>query len=213
MSPRICRSHLTEPFRGAQRHAPHALDQAETEHRGDCPELADRQRRDPLEGLNEEIDVLEVDPALGVRDQRDRELVHPRIARERTLRQLGQLLVIALRQTLPHLADVLLDDVIVVEEPLSRGADVHFVGSGIRELSLCIVEQPLRIVEPDQQSGVAADGVGGARGADPRRWRGHDRQDARRRGAHRGSVRRGALRVRRSGAGRSVRRSEGAVRT
>ena len=46
---------------------------------------------DPLERLDEEIDVLEVDPALGVRDQRDRELVHPRIPRERTLRQLGQL--------------------------------------------------------------------------------------------------------------------------
>ena len=53
---------------------------------------------------------------------------------------------------------------IVVEEPLSRGADVDFAGSGIRELSVCIVEQPLRLVEPDQQSGVrpTAPGAGEA---------------------------------------------------
>jgi hypothetical protein len=51
---------------------------------------------------------------------------------------------------------VLLNHVIVVEEPLSRGADIYFVGSGIRELSVRIVEQPPRVIEADQERGVRA---------------------------------------------------------
>jgi hypothetical protein len=50
--------------------------------------------------------------------------------------------------------------VIVVEEPLSRGADVYFVACGIRELSVGIVEQSPRIIEPNQESGVRATAPG-----------------------------------------------------
>ena len=104
---------------------------------------------------DEEIDVLEVDAPFGVRDQRDRQLVHPRISRESPARQLGQLPVVAAGQALAHLADVLLHDMEVVEQPFARGADVEItVGRG-REACVGVVENPAGAVEPGEQGGVA----------------------------------------------------------
>ena len=81
-----------------------------------------RERRDLLERGDEPADVLEVDPPFGVRDQGDGQLVDPRVAGQRAAGQLGQLAVVAARQALADLADVLLDHVVVVEQPLAGGA-------------------------------------------------------------------------------------------
>ena len=64
---------------------------------------------------HEQCDVVEVQVALGMRDQLDRYLVRARILSQRAGRELGKLLVIALREICPDLADVLLNDVEVVQ--------------------------------------------------------------------------------------------------
>jgi hypothetical protein len=66
-------------------------------------------------------------------------------------RQLGQLPVIAAGETLPDLADVLLDDVVVVQQPLSRGPDVlAAVGRG-GEARLGILQNPAGVIETRQE--------------------------------------------------------------
>ena len=62
--------------------------------------------------------------ALAVADQGDRQLVNARVARQGTRGELGKLAVVASRQGLVDLADVLLNDVEVVEQPLPRGSYV-----------------------------------------------------------------------------------------
>ena len=66
-----------------------------------------RPRRNPLKGREDQIDVLLIDPRLGVRDERDRQLVDARVAGERTARELRQLMVVPAREALVYLEDVL----------------------------------------------------------------------------------------------------------
>ncbi len=148
--------HLVQPLHRAQRHAPHALDQRQAEHGRHGPELADGERRDLLEGRDEVLDVLEVDPPLGVRDQGDRQLVDARVAGERPARQLGQLAVVAARQALAHLADVLLHHVVVVEQPLARRPDVHVAVGSRREAVVGVVQDAPGLREAGQQGSLPA---------------------------------------------------------
>jgi hypothetical protein len=59
-----------------------------------------------------------------VRDQLDGDIVYARILRERSIRELRQLLVVATGQIRPDLANVLLHDVGIVEEPVTCRTDV-----------------------------------------------------------------------------------------
>ena len=63
--------------------APEVLEQDQAEHRGQGPELADRQGDDLLERLDEPGDPRLVELAVGVRDQRQGQRVDAGIARER----------------------------------------------------------------------------------------------------------------------------------
>ena len=98
--------------------------------------------------------------AFGVRDQRDRQLVHPRITGQRPGGQLGQLAVVAARQALAHLADVLLHHVEVVEQPLARRADVDVAVGGGREPLVRIVEDAAGLVQPGEEPRAPAGGLG-----------------------------------------------------
>ena len=77
-----------------------------------------------LEGGDEAGQIVELDPGLGVGDEGDRDLVDPRIPRERTGGELGQLAVVLPREALADLQDVLLHHVQVVEQPFPGGPDV-----------------------------------------------------------------------------------------
>jgi hypothetical protein len=159
--PLVRRLQLLEPPHRTERHAPDALDEAEPEHGGNGPQLADGQRADFLERTQEQIHALELDPSFGVRDQRDRDLVHPGIARQHAGRQLGQLLVVTAGQTLPHLADVLLHHVQIVQQPFAGGAHVHVPVRRGREAVVRVVQDAAGLVQPDQQSRATAGGPGG----------------------------------------------------
>ena len=58
-----------------------------------------------------------------VRDQLQGDGVNPRVTRGRPVRQPGQLPAVAARQMPPGRANLLFDEVVVVEEPLGRGRD------------------------------------------------------------------------------------------
>ena len=80
--------------------------------------------------------LLEIDAPLGVRDEGDGNLVDARISLQRPAGQLGQLPVVAAREALANLQDVLLHQVEVVEQPLSRWPHVDVgVGAQARRAS------------------------------------------------------------------------------
>ena len=145
-----------QPRGDAQRHPPDVLDEAQPEHRRNRPQLAHPQRRDGLILAHEQRDVVEIEVALGVRDQLDRDFVRARISGERAGRELGKLLVVALGEIRPDLPDVLLDDVEVVEQPVAGRTDVETtLGAGI-QLVVDAVENIPRVLEPKQQRAYAS---------------------------------------------------------
>jgi mannose-6-phosphate isomerase-like protein (cupin superfamily) len=92
-----------------------------------------------------------------VRDQRDRELVDPGVPGEAALRELRQLAVVATGETLADLADVLLDDVEVVEQPVAGGSDVDvLVGRGGEPRVGVIEDQPGAVESGEQRRTAAA---------------------------------------------------------
>jgi hypothetical protein len=74
---------------GTERHPPHILDQSQPEHRRYGPQLADGERRHLLKCAHEVADVVDIDAALAVTDQCDRQLVDAGIAGQRSRGQLG----------------------------------------------------------------------------------------------------------------------------
>lgn len=105
------------------------FDERQPHHDRHRPRLAERERRGPLVGDGKLDDDLEVDAAGGVFDQFTSEEVDARIPAERTLCQLRQLEVVLPRQVLPDLTHLVLDDMVVVAQPLF-GADTVLVGAG-----------------------------------------------------------------------------------
>ena len=105
-------------------------------------------------------DVVEVDAALAVADQRDGQLVDPGIAGQGAGGQLGQLAVVAAGQALPHLADVLLHHVVVVEQPLAGRTHVgtpSLIGVGVArggEPAVGVFQDAPGVVEPGEERGA-----------------------------------------------------------
>jgi hypothetical protein len=95
-----------------------------------------------LELANEQLGVREIEMAFRVRDQFDRDLVHAWESRERSIRELRELAIVAFRQRRANLADVLLDRVKIVEEPFASRAYVDAIVCGVAEC-FASVEQEL----------------------------------------------------------------------
>ncbi len=70
------------------------LDEQDSQADGDRPELAERQRLDPLVGGHQATQAVGVEPAVGVGDVRPGQAEDPRIALQRTVRELRQLAVV-----------------------------------------------------------------------------------------------------------------------
>jgi hypothetical protein len=107
----------------ASRESPEVLDERDPKHDRDRPDLADGQRGDILEALDEAAEELRVEVGVRVRHQRDSRLVHAREALEWVCSQARQFDSVPRGQIVPHRAQLLVDQVVVVEEPLGGRRD------------------------------------------------------------------------------------------
>ena len=94
--------------------------------------------------------------AFGVRDQLDCYVINPRIMRERSVRELGKLLVIASGKTRSNFTDVFLYDVPVVEQPFACRADVDSPFRGIGQPVVYFSNYASCVVEAIEQRPVPA---------------------------------------------------------
>jgi hypothetical protein len=91
------------------------LDQDNAQRDRNRPQLADRQRLDALIGGDKAAQDVGVEVAVSMGDKGPGHPENARIASEWPVGELGQLAIVAGGQVVPDLADLLLDDVIVVE--------------------------------------------------------------------------------------------------
>ena len=106
-----------------------------------------------------EIDErLQIEAARGVGDELARERVDTRISRQGTVGELGKFQIVLARQVLPDLADLILDDVVIVPEPVLRSDGRRPLRDGCRQEAVRIVELLSALVETWQQR-PATDGV------------------------------------------------------
>ena len=127
------------------------LDQRDAKHDGHRPRFAHRERRDALVRGHEVHERVEIQPAGRVRDQLARDHVDARVARQRTARELRKLDVVLLGQIASNLADLILDDVIVVAQPVF-GADRWRAGAGLGLKELVRgVQLPRALVETGKE--------------------------------------------------------------
>ena len=97
--------------------------------KGDCygPELADRERLHTLVGLHKLREHQRVEPAVGMRDKSPSDTEDTRVALERPVGEFRQLTVIAARKIVANFANLFLDDMKVIHQPLCRGRDCAFL--------------------------------------------------------------------------------------
>ncbi len=91
------------------------------------PELADRERLHFLVRPHHAPQALRVETAVRVGDIRPGEAQDPRVALEMASGQLGELAVVVRGQVVADLAELLVDDRVVVDEPLSGRCDPSLV--------------------------------------------------------------------------------------
>ena len=91
------------------------IDQRQLEHTGPGPQLADRERRDRLERVNEAVETLRVEPGIAVAQHLHGHRVDPRGSGALARRELWKPTVVAAREAVSHLADLTLDEREVVE--------------------------------------------------------------------------------------------------
>ena len=145
--------------------------QGEAEHGGDRPEFADGQRRDGLVGADEVDHLILVEAAVGVGDHGKGQGVDARQSGERAVRQGGQLGVVAARQIDADLAQDLLDDVKIVEQPLRVGSERLLPGGGGDDVAVGGAKDAAVVVLAAQQrlAGRATTDDGGG-GQPPRQF-------------------------------------------
>ncbi len=107
----------------AHRDAAQILDQRQTQHDGDGPQLAQPQRGDRLVRRDETAEAVRVHPSVAVGDGLQGNAIHARQPGGGALRQARQFPAIPLWQVPPGGADLLFDEVEVVEQPLPGRLD------------------------------------------------------------------------------------------
>ena len=103
--------------------AAQVFDQCEAQHDRHGPQLAERQRADGLVGGDEAAEALRVHPPVAVRDGLQRDVVDTGEPGRGPVRQSGQLPAVTLGQVAPRGADLLFDQVEIVEQPFAGGRD------------------------------------------------------------------------------------------
>ena len=134
--------------------AAQVLDQRQAQHDGNGPQLAERQRRHRLVGRHEARQALRVDPAVAVGDRLEREVVDARKSGGRAVREPRQLAAVPLGQVPPGRADLLLDQVEVVEQPFGGRRDAA-VRRDRRGQQVADFDQDVVVLDQPRQQPVA----------------------------------------------------------
>ena len=103
--------------------AAQVLDQHDAQRDGDRPKLPDAQRLNALIGTHEKTQRIRIEPAVAMGDVAPSQSEHTGIADERAVRELRQLAVETRRQILANLADLLFDEVIIIQQPFGGRCD------------------------------------------------------------------------------------------
>ena len=99
------------------------LDQRKPQHDRNRPQLAELERRDRLIRGDEAGEAFRVHAAVAVRDRLERDVVDPWQPRRRAAREARQLAAVTLGQMPLRGADLLFDQVEIVEQPFARRRD------------------------------------------------------------------------------------------
>ena len=103
---------------------PQILDQGQAQRDRDGPQLSDLEGLDVLIGVNEPFQPVDVESTVGVGNEGPGNAVNPGIAGERSGNELGKLIVVIRGQILLDFANLLLDNVEIVQKPFPRGRDL-----------------------------------------------------------------------------------------
>ncbi len=139
------------PANNALRQAPKILDEHDAQRDRHCPQLADRQRLHALVGTHEPPERFGIESAIGVRNERPGDSVDARIAGERPLGQLGQLPIEPGRQVVADLAQLLVHDVEVVDEPFRRRRDRALLADGVGDHAVRVAKHAAVVFHALQQ--------------------------------------------------------------
>ena len=77
--------------------------------------------------------------------------VHPRIAYQRAVAELGKLAIVSRRQIGADFADLLFDEMVVVEQPLGGGRDGPALVGRLRDAAIGLEQDTLVLPQPDSQ--------------------------------------------------------------
>ena len=127
------------------------------------PELADGERLDALVGAHESAERGRVQATIRVGDEGPGDPIDPRIAVERAGGELGQLPIESRRQIVPDLAQLLVHDVEVIDEPFRRRGDRPLLPDGPGHDAVGLAQEASVVLDPPQQLAAlrrAHDGLG-----------------------------------------------------
>jgi hypothetical protein len=144
------------PLHDELRDATEVLDQQDAQRDRDGPQFADHERLHMLVGLHEPAERLGLEAAVGVGDERPGEADDARVSLEEALGELRQLAIEAPRQILANFADLLVDDVEVVDQPFRGRGDRALLAYRLRERPICREQDTAVVGEPRQQGPPAA---------------------------------------------------------
>ena len=120
----------------ALRCAAHVFHKYDPQRNRNRPELSNGERMDGLIGAHEAPQSLRIEATVGMRDERPSHAEYPRVAGEGAIGELRQFSIVTGRQIDANLADLLLDDVIIIEQPFSRWRDRASRVHGSRDVSI-----------------------------------------------------------------------------
>ncbi len=124
VDPVACSLTLVATGRHPRDDAPQVLEQGQAQHDRDRPQLAELERLRRLIRAHVSQERVPIDAPMRVRDELQRQLVDPRRARHAPVREARQLAAVGPRQVPARDPDLLVDDVVVVDEPLGRGREL-----------------------------------------------------------------------------------------
>ena len=142
---------LLAAARDARSHAADILEQSQAQHDGEGPQLPEVERIDGLIGGEERCGVVPVHPAVLMGDQVQGELVDAGETCRRAAHQPGQLPAVTPGQVPAGQGDLLLDEIVVVQQPRFRGHDPLARGGGRGDHLVGLEKDPLVLVQPGQQ--------------------------------------------------------------
>ena len=111
--------------------APEVLYEGQAYHYRDGPQFTQLQVLHGLVGGHEAGQAPGVQAAVAVGDDLHGDIVDPGAAGQRAPGKVGQFLAVALRQEFLGEADLLLDEVVVVQQPVAGGRDAPFAAAGL----------------------------------------------------------------------------------